>query len=176
MVLTTRTSAVVLLTALLLVPACRIERTERPALSSAATLAQSVIMVTLEDYEAAIASGDPRRAASFFAPDGTLTINGSAELHGRPDIAAHLEERMDGTQNQLVLHSEVIELTTGAAWQIGTFDQTTPADSAAVPVRGRFMIRWLPGPEATWRIHHLMLSTFPVDSATPPDSEAPAPR
>jgi uncharacterized protein (TIGR02246 family) len=166
--LTTRTSAVAVLAALLLTSACRIERTERPAMSDAATVARSDIMATLVQYEAAVASGEARRAASYFAPDGSLTMNGVDEVHGRPDIGAQLEQLLAGGTARVALHSEIIDLTSSAAWQIGTFEHAAANDSAPAAVRGRFMIRWLRGPEATWRIHHLMLSAFPADSASPP--------
>jgi ketosteroid isomerase-like protein len=164
--LTRRMSSAALLAVLLLTSACRIERTERPV-SDAASVARSDILATLAQYESAIAGRDPRRAAAFFDPDGRLSLDDSRELHGRPQIAARLQELADSGIGRILLHSEVIDLTSTAAWQLGTFEHSDTTDTAAA-ARGRFMIRWARGPEATWRIHHLMMNTFPADTAAQP--------
>lgn len=148
-----------------LITACRVERTERPPLADPGAAARVGIEVALEEFEAALRERDPRRATSYFTPDGTLMLQSGREHAGRGEIVVGLEEVMLADSSAIDLRAEDIDVAAGVAWQTGTFERE-PADSTSAAVRGRFVIRWLRGPDASWRMHRVLLASFPPDTAT----------
>ena len=60
-------------------------------------------------YSAAWCSQDPARVASFFAPDGSLTINGGAPAIGREQIAASAGAFMRDFPDLQVTMDKVVE-------------------------------------------------------------------
>jgi uncharacterized protein (TIGR02246 family) len=157
-----RTSAA--LAALLLLAACRIERTETAALADPGSVARAAIEATLDEFEAAVGERDARRAAALFTPDGVLTRGGVAELNGRPEIADALESFLaDADDARLRMDSESIDLMSGVAYQLGSFEELA-GSVAAGPARGRFIIRWQRSAETAWRIQRMVLSPIPADS------------
>lgn len=149
--------------------ACRVERTERPPLADPGAAARVGIEVVLEEFEASLMERDPRRATTFFAPDARLMLDGGTEHSGRGEIAVGLEQALRADSSTLDLRTESIDVSAGVAWQLGTFERV-PSDSTAAAARGRFVIRWERGPDATWRMHRVLLATFPADAAAPADS------
>ena len=148
----------------MLLTACRVERTERPPLADPGSVARADIDNTLLDFAAALAERDARRATTFFTPDAVLVLGGRAAHNGRVEIAGGLEEGLLQDSASLHWSSEIIDLAGGFAWQTGTF-QRAAADSVP-PAHGRFVIRWQRGPEATWRMQHVMMTRFAPDTTT----------
>jgi ketosteroid isomerase-like protein len=161
--LTSGRSSIVLLGAVLLLGACRIERTERPSLADPGSVARADIETALESFANALDGRDARRATTYFTPDAVLIIGGGPAHHGRGEIAIGLEQVLLGDSAALFLSSESIDLAGGIAWQIGSFEEV-PADSAS-PANGRFVIRWQRGPEAAWRMQYVLLTSFTPDTS-----------
>lgn len=161
--MTSGRSSIVLLGAVVLLAACRIERTERPPLADPGSVARADIETALEGFAEAVEGHDARRATTYFTPDAVFIIGGGPAHHGRGEIAIGLEQTLLGDRAALFLSSENIDLAGGIAWQIGSFEEV-PADST-MPANGRFVIRWQRGPEAAWRMQYVMLTRFAPDTS-----------
>jgi len=162
-----RTSSAVALAAIIVVGGCRIERTPRAGLPDPAGVARTQITAMLDNYEQALLSGESRRIASFFAPAARLYLPDTPDIFGRGEVdAAFAGLLADTAIVQLDMRSEDIDVVAEVAYQIGTFTQTLRTkDGDERAVAGRFVIRWVRGPETRWLIERMLVNHYPRDSA-----------
>lgn len=152
---------------LLLITACTIERTPQTELPDPESVSRTEIAATLHNYTQAMLEGDPRRIASFFTPTAHLYLPDVPDIVGRGPIDEIMTATFaDGRVVNVEMDTELIDIGTGIAHQFGTIEQRVrDAEGSERTLRGRFVIRWVKGPESSWRIEHFMLNDAPVDSA-----------
>lgn len=151
--------------------ACTIERTPREELPDPESVARAEISATLHNYTQAMLEGDPRRIASFFTPTAHLYLPDVPAIVGRGPIDEIMTATFaDGRVVDVALDTELIDIGTDIAHQFGTIEQRVRDDEGSErTLRGRFVIRWLKGPESSWRIEHFMLNDAPADTAQTSD-------
>lgn len=148
-----------------LLNACEVQRTPRAAVMNVDSARASEIEVALAGYTAAVMQRDARRSASFFTPDARLYTPGSAELTGSDMIRGMLEQALESAEvTALTMDRELIDIAgDSTAYEMGTFSESYREDGAAVQtITGTYMIRWRLEPQATWRIHTMLVQYAPA--------------
>jgi ketosteroid isomerase-like protein len=168
---TFRVRRALLLPLVMLMPACRVGHNPRTDLAHADSAAAADIRATMSAYQDALLRGDARRIGTFFTPDARLSEPGVEDVVGPPGIQAYLRSFFDGggSVTALTVDPEEIHVDGGVAFELGTFEERSRTGSEAEQtVRGRYVIRWQRGTEATWRIARFLLNHVAL-----PDTAAP---
>ncbi|HEX6307561.1 MAG TPA: nuclear transport factor 2 family protein [Longimicrobiales bacterium] len=157
-------------TALLLLAtltACRIERTPRAGLADPTGVARAEINAMLLGFREAMLAGDARRVAAFFTAGARLYLPDTPDIRSRGDIDGAYAAAFDSARIvDIEVQSDDIDVLAEIAYQIGSFRQRLIRNDTTEERAGRFVIRWVRGPETTWQIERMLVNQYPVDSAT----------
>ncbi|HEX6135648.1 MAG TPA: nuclear transport factor 2 family protein, partial [Longimicrobiales bacterium] len=139
--------------------------TPRAGLADPTGVARTEINTMLAGYRAALLEGEPRRVAAFFAPGARLYLPDTPDIHGRGDIDAAYAGMFENARvADIELQSDDIDVVAEIAYQFGSFTQQLLRNDTTEHVAGRFVIRWVRGPETTWQIERMLINHLPVDS------------
>ena len=98
-------------------------------------------------YAAAWCSQDPARVAAFFAPDGSLTINGGPPSVGRDAIAASAQSFMTAFPDMVVSMDAATLTETGAVFRWTLSGRNTGPGGTGNPVMISGFEEWQFGPD-----------------------------
>jgi uncharacterized protein (TIGR02246 family) len=165
-VVSIRVSNTVVVLALIVLAACRIEPTPRGDPDAPASIVRAEIELTLRNYQEAMIEGDARRVAAVFTPGAHVYLPGAAALTGRGEIDRALSDRFaDERIIDMVMEFDRIDVGTGFAHQFGTLHQRIrSADGEEREIDGRFAMRWVRAADSAWRIDRLLVHHSPSDS------------
>ncbi|CAN5785216.1 hypothetical protein BH23GEM10_BH23GEM10_07420 [soil metagenome] len=151
-----------------LLNACEVQRTPRAQVLNPDSARASEIEVALAGYTAAVIQRDARRSASYFTPDARLYSPGSPDLVGSDMIRGTLVHTLESAEvTALTMEREIIDIAgDSTAYEVGTFSRSYREDGAdEQTVNGTYMIRWRLEPQATWRIHTMLLQHASAEAA-----------
>lgn len=165
--------------------ACEVQRTPRAEVVNPDSARATEIEAALAGYTAAVMQRDVRRSASFFTPDARLHAPDAPDLVGQDMIRERMAQLQDSAEvTALTMEREIIDIAgDSTAYEVGRFSQSyrgADADQEAVEqtISGTYMIRWRLEPQATWRIHTMLLQHAPpaaADTIVPADTAAAGP-
>jgi uncharacterized protein (TIGR02246 family) len=98
-------------------------------------------------YAAAWCSQDPARVAAFFAPDGSLTINGGPPSVGRDAIAASAQSFMTAFPDMVVSMDAATLTETGAVFRWTLSGRNTGPGGTGNPMMISGFEEWQFGPD-----------------------------
>lgn len=148
--------------------ACEVQRTPRAEVVNPDSARATEIEAALAGYTAAVMQRDVRRSASFFTPDARLFAPDTPDLIGQDMIRERMAQLLDSAQvTALTMEREIIDIAgDSTAYEIGTFSESyREAEADEQTISGTYMIRWRLEPQATWRIHTMLLQHPPPAAA-----------
>lgn len=165
------TNAVVML-ALVVTTACRIERTPRAQADDPANVARAEIELTLRNYQEALLEGDARSAAGVFTPGAHIYLPETPAIVGRGEIDSLFASGFAGeSMIDMQMRLDAFDIGSGVAHQFGTMTQRfRDRDGAEHEIEGRFAIRWVRAADSVWRIDRLLINQARPDSAAVAES------
>lgn len=161
-----------------LLNACEVQRTPRAEVVNADSARAAEIEVALAGYIAAVIQRDARRSASFFTPDARLHAPGSPELVGSDMVRGMLEQSLESAEvTALTMERQIIDIAgENTAWEVGTFSESYREGGAdEQTIAGTYIIRWRLEPQATWRIHTMLVQYAPAVAAESTDTTGTGP-
>ena len=157
----------ILLTAALLLAACRVEPVQRPQRIDPREVARESISDVLDAYRDALLRSDADAVAATFTADAELYMPDTPDLVGVAAIRDAMNSLFaEYAPTDVLVEREQVDVGDGVAHEMGRYDQSVrTADSMMLEMRGRYAIRWRRGPEAAWRIERMLINHYPPDTA-----------
>jgi ketosteroid isomerase-like protein len=129
--------------------------------------ARTEVLTRLAAYTAAARAVDADASAAFFAPGGTLFEPGIPPIVTPDSIRAFIKSFPGVEVDSAVAHADTVELHGGTAYVWGSYFEALrfPGQPASAQ-HGRFVMEWVRGEDAVWRI--LRYYRVPLPANWPP--------
>jgi ketosteroid isomerase-like protein len=159
-----------MLGAALVVAACMRGAEDDTATQDAAARAE--VIARLDGYTAAARAVDADASAAFFAPNGTLFEPGIPPIVTPDSIRAFIKSFPGVEVDSAIARADTVELHGRTAYVWGSyFERLRFPGQPESAQHGRFVMEWVRGEDAVWRI--LRYYRVPLPANWPPAPTAP---
>lgn len=115
---------------------------------------EAAIRAAVESWSAAAEAKNIDEFASFYADDGTLMLEGAADLHGRQAIREGVGGMMQDPNFALSFQTDgvVVARSGDLAYETGTYELTlSGADGEPAPQSGHYVVVWEKAADGSWK-------------------------
>ena len=114
----------------------------------------------------AVANGDAEASAACFTEDAQFNPPNAAQVSGRENIKAAMEDMLASGMSGLELEVTEVSGSGDMVYETGTYEATiNPGgpDAVAFTDKGKYIVIWKKGEDGTWRLHRdIWNSNMPI--------------